>query len=172
MRLQSWRPSVQVHKMHSRTFPKTGCHMSPCEYVLPLYKQAEGKSKTCECCATRGSGCEVARQVEYSPLWCLLCIRIFTVVSEAPPRLSLLRLRPRGELLTLKGVARSNRVLLCSPEHWSTECLFCKQRDINSCPSSIQLLALISLSRLILSDQEVRGSREIRTALSLRIAEK
>ena len=29
MRLQSWRPSVQVHRMHSRTFPKTGCHMSP-----------------------------------------------------------------------------------------------------------------------------------------------
>lgn len=63
-----------------------------------------------------------------SPLWCFLCSRIFTVVSEAPLRLSLLRLRPRGEALTLGGVARSDRALLCSPEHWSTECLFCKHR--------------------------------------------
>lgn len=45
IRLQSWRPSVQVQRMHSRTFPKTGCHMSPCEYVLPLYKHTEGNGK-------------------------------------------------------------------------------------------------------------------------------
>lgn len=63
-----------------------------------------------------------------SPLWCFLCNRIFTVVSEAPLRLSLLRLRPLGEVLTLGGVARSDRALVGSPEHWSTECLFCNQR--------------------------------------------
>lgn len=63
-----------------------------------------------------------------SPLWCFLCNKIFTVVSEAPLRLSLLRLRPLREVLTLGGVARSDRALLCSPEHWSTECLFCKHR--------------------------------------------
>lgn len=96
MRLQSCRPSVQLHRMHSRTLPKTGCHMSPWEYVFPLYKHAR---------------------------WCFRCNRIFTVVSEAPLRLSLLRLRPLGEALTLGGVARSGRALICSPEHWSTECL-------------------------------------------------
>lgn len=63
-----------------------------------------------------------------SPLWCFLCNKIFTVVSEAPLRLSLLRLRPLGEVLTLGGVARSDRAFVSSPEHWSTECLFCKQR--------------------------------------------
>lgn len=59
MRLQSWRPSVQVHRMHSRTFPKTGCHMSPWEYVLPLYKHAETKWKTSEHCAACGSNPKV-----------------------------------------------------------------------------------------------------------------
>lgn len=63
-----------------------------------------------------------------SPLWCFRCIRIFTVVSEAPLRLSLLRLTPLGEDLILGGVARSGRALLCSVEHWSTECLYCKHR--------------------------------------------
>lgn len=63
-----------------------------------------------------------------SPRWCFRCSRIFTVVSEAPLRFSLLRLRPLGEVLTLGGVARSDRALPCSPEHWSTECLFCGHR--------------------------------------------
>lgn len=40
MRLHSWKPSLQVHRMHSKTFPSTGCHTSPWEYVLPLYTQA------------------------------------------------------------------------------------------------------------------------------------
>lgn len=52
-----------------------------------------------------------------SPLWCFLCKKIFTVVSEAPLRFSLLRLRPLGEVLTLGGVARSGRALLSSREH-------------------------------------------------------
>lgn len=63
-----------------------------------------------------------------SPFWCFLCNKIVTVVSEAPLRLSLLRLRPLGEVLTFVRVARSDRALPCSPEHWSTECLFCKHR--------------------------------------------
>ena len=143
MRLQSWRPSVQVHRMHSRTFPKTGCHMSPWEYVLPLYKQAERNGKHLrESSATHGNDRKVPRNMSIksntytgsfcfdrvSPLWCFLCNKIFTVVSEAPLRFSLLRLRPLGEVLTLGGVARSGRALLCSPEHWSTECLFCRCR--------------------------------------------
>lgn len=60
MRLQSWRPSVQVQRMHSRTFPKTGCHMSPWEYVLPLYKHAVEKWETSEHRATYGNDREVA----------------------------------------------------------------------------------------------------------------
>lgn len=140
MRLQSWRPSVQVHRMHSRTFPRTGCHMSPWEYVLPLYKHAERNGKHLS--ATYGNDRKVVRNMsiksntykdlfcfdKVSPLWCFLCNKIFTVVSEAPLRLSLLRLRPLGAILTLGGVAWSDRALLCSPEHWSTECLFCKHR--------------------------------------------
>lgn len=100
------------------------------------------KWETSERCATCGSDRKVARNMsiksntctgsfcfdKVSPLWCFLCNKIFTVVSEAPLRLSLLRIRPRGAVLTLGGVARSNRALLCSPEHWSTECLFCKHR--------------------------------------------
>lgn len=137
MRLQSWRPSIQVQRMHSRTFPKTGCHMSPWEYVLPLYKHAVEKWETSERRATHGKDHEVAGEHVYkitytgsfvSPFWCFLCIKIFTVVSEAPLRLSLLRFRPLGEVLTFGGVARSDRALLCSPEHWSSECLFCKHR--------------------------------------------
>lgn len=45
---------------------------------------------------------------EVSPLWCFFCSKIFTVVSEAPFRLSLLRLRPLGDVLTLGAVARSD----------------------------------------------------------------
>lgn len=136
MRLQSWRPSVQVQRMHSRTFPKTGCHMSPWEYVLPLYKQAERNGKHQSVCATYGNHHEFARSMSIKsdtytgsfipPFWCFLCNKIFTVVSEAPLRLSLLRLRPL--VLTFGRVARSDRALVCSPEHWSTECLFWKHR--------------------------------------------
>lgn len=159
MRLQSWRPSVQVHRMHSRTFPKTGCHMSPWEYVLPLYKHAGRNGKHLSVAlATYGNDREVARNMSIkspkntyagsfvSPFWCFLCNKIFTVVSEAPLRLSLLRLRPLGEVLTFIGVARSDSALLCSPEHWSTECLFCKHRYNKTVIIYIfiQLLALLA----------------------------
>lgn len=46
-----------------------------------------------------------------SPFWCFLCIKIFTVVSEAPLRLSLLRLRPLGGAVLTGG-----RVLSGPPE--------------------------------------------------------
>lgn len=139
IRLQSWWPSVQVHRMHSRTFPKTGCHMSPWEYVLPLYKHAETNGKhLSDLLRTYGNHWRVARNMSIksntytrsfvSPLWCFLCSKIFTVVSEAPLMFSLLRLRPLGEVLTFSGVAWSSRNLLCSAVHWSTECLFCKHK--------------------------------------------
>ena len=137
IRLQSWRPSLQVHRMHSRTFPRTGCHTSPWEYVLPLYKQAESSMKNrlkpTTQSNTRGNPwalwvtvcTQTVSQMSVSPLQCFFWRTILTVVSEPPLRCSLARLSPLGVTLAVDGVPLTDRSRSCSAAHWSTECLWC-----------------------------------------------
>ncbi len=70
------------------------------------------------------------------PLWCLRCRRILTVVSEAPLRCRVCRLRPRGDPRSVDGVALTERPLTCSAAHWSTECLLCFRTHKNKCCNS------------------------------------